>query len=175
MIHSKNNVLWIPMRRLMAKVSLKRERELAALAAVSQITMPSSSEITPSETPSAPPSVAPDEPHLNPIRPLQQGLPQMWNNHEQQAFNDGTENNFSQFYSNEFASNDIQSELSMQYQQSNSGNVNWVPSVEANNTNGGSDLNWDNFDDLVRDFQMEVDASQPEARGPVLGGMGNWW
>jgi hypothetical protein len=36
------------------------------------------------------------------------------------------------------------------------------------------DVNWEGWDDLVRDFQMEVD-NQPDRTGPTLGGMGSWW
>jgi hypothetical protein len=36
------------------------------------------------------------------------------------------------------------------------------------------DVNWEGWDDLVRDFQMEVD-NQPERNGPTLMGMGSWW
>ncbi|KAH7319489.1 fungal-specific transcription factor domain-containing protein [Rhexocercosporidium sp. MPI-PUGE-AT-0058] len=39
------------------------------------------------------------------------------------------------------------------------------------------EINWEGWDDLVRDFQLEADNhQQPEmARGPTLGGMGQWW
>jgi hypothetical protein len=36
------------------------------------------------------------------------------------------------------------------------------------------DVSWEGWDDLVRDFQMEVD-NQPDRGGPALGGMGSWW
>jgi len=38
-----------------------------------------------------------------------------------------------------------------------------------------SEVNWEGWDDMVRDFQMEQ-VNQPDmARGPTLGGMGQWW
>jgi hypothetical protein len=37
------------------------------------------------------------------------------------------------------------------------------------------DVNWEGWDDLVRDFQMEVDNQPEMQRGPTLGGMGSWW
>jgi hypothetical protein len=39
------------------------------------------------------------------------------------------------------------------------------------------DPSWEGWDDLVRDFQMEVDnqGGLGEIRGPTLGGMGTWW
>ena len=36
-------------------------------------------------------------------------------------------------------------------------------------------LDWSNWDDMVKDFQMEVQQDQVMERGPVLGGMTNWW
>ncbi|KAK0104452.1 hypothetical protein ONS95_004741 [Cadophora gregata] len=39
------------------------------------------------------------------------------------------------------------------------------------------EINWEGWDDLVRDFQLEADSNQqPDmARGPTLGGSGMWW
>lgn len=37
------------------------------------------------------------------------------------------------------------------------------------------EISWEGWDDVVRDFQMEVDMSQPEARGPNINSMGAWW
>jgi hypothetical protein len=42
----------------------------------------------------------------------------------------------------------------------------------------GSDMNWTGWDDMVRDFQLEADimaARDGSARGPAMGGIGNWW
>lgn len=36
------------------------------------------------------------------------------------------------------------------------------------------DVNWEGWDAMVRDFQLESDM-QNEMRGAPLGGMGNWW
>jgi hypothetical protein len=39
-----------------------------------------------------------------------------------------------------------------------------------------ADVDWQGWDDLVRDFQFEQGAEIMETqRGPALGGMGNWW
>lgn len=38
------------------------------------------------------------------------------------------------------------------------------------------DINWEGWDDLVRDFQMETDMNLgANGRGPVMGSMGTWW
>jgi hypothetical protein len=38
------------------------------------------------------------------------------------------------------------------------------------------DVNWEGWDDLVRDFQLQTDQEMGNGgRGPTLGGMGQWW
>ena len=38
------------------------------------------------------------------------------------------------------------------------------------------DINWEGWDDLVRDFQLQTDQEMGNGgRGPTLGGMGQWW
>ena len=40
------------------------------------------------------------------------------------------------------------------------------------------DVNWNGWDDMVRDFQLEADVMalrDGNARGPAMTGMGNWW
>jgi hypothetical protein len=38
------------------------------------------------------------------------------------------------------------------------------------------DINWEGWDDRVRDFQMETDISLgANGRGPMMGSMGTWW
>ncbi len=36
-------------------------------------------------------------------------------------------------------------------------------------------LDWPGWDDMVRDYQMEVQQDQGMERGPVLGGVTGWW
>lgn len=40
---------------------------------------------------------------------------------------------------------------------------------------GDETIDWSGWDDMVRDFQMEVQQDQMMERGPVLGGLTNWW
>lgn len=40
---------------------------------------------------------------------------------------------------------------------------------------GDESLDWAGWDDMVRDFQIEVQQDQGMERGPVLGGMTGWW
>ncbi len=40
---------------------------------------------------------------------------------------------------------------------------------------GDETLDWAGWDDMVKDFQMEVQQEQGMERGPVLGGMTSWW
>ncbi|KAG9237384.1 fungal-specific transcription factor domain-containing protein [Amylocarpus encephaloides] len=44
--------------------------------------------------------------------------------------------------------------------------------MDMNDVNG--DVNWENWDDLVRDFQIQTET-QGAQRGPVMGSMGTWW
>lgn len=36
-------------------------------------------------------------------------------------------------------------------------------------------MNWTGWDDMVKDFQMDVQQEQGFEGGPVLSGMGDWW
>ncbi|KAI9773754.1 MAG: hypothetical protein M1835_006104 [Candelina submexicana] len=40
---------------------------------------------------------------------------------------------------------------------------------------GDDSVDWSSWDNMLNDFQLEVDHGQGMERGPVLGGMGNWW
>ncbi|KUJ24615.1 uncharacterized protein LY89DRAFT_605365 [Mollisia scopiformis] len=76
----------------------------------------------------------------------------------------------------------------------------WVMDENANNGNNGNmpgfnpyfpgigagivdldvedmaDVSWEGWDEMVRDYLMEQDQAAPDgARGPTLGGMGQWW
>jgi hypothetical protein len=74
----------------------------------------------------------------------------------------------------------IQLQLQQQQQQQQQGiqqtpwlmDNNALLDLDMNTLDG--DVNWEGWDDLVKDFQMEVD-NQPDRVGPTLGGMGSWW
>jgi hypothetical protein len=78
------------------------------------------------------------------------------------------------------APNQIQLQLQQQQQQQQQGiqqtpwlmDNNALLDLDMNALDG--DVNWEGWDDLVKDFQMEVD-NQPDRVGPTLGGVGSWW
>jgi hypothetical protein len=199
MRRSKNNMLWVPMRKLMIKARQKREKDVAAIEIAGRKMVNPEQTRQYGDIPSDfgdITSLASEEAALDPVRPLQQGIT-MSGDVLAQSLN----NPMSQFYNQQFADHNTASQLSMQYQQvagnaGSAGGVNgnmafssntspWLdiglddPSLglemDLSGENGGVEVSWDNFDDLVRDFQMEVDNRAPEARGPALGGMGSWW
>ncbi|KAF8865249.1 hypothetical protein BDZ45DRAFT_796570 [Acephala macrosclerotiorum] len=61
------------------------------------------------------------------------------------------------------------------------GNFNpWYPGVGSGivdiDVEDMADVSWEGWDEMVRDYQMEQDQAAPDgARGPTLGGMGQWW
>jgi hypothetical protein len=71
-----------------------------------------------------------------------------------------------------------QIQLQLQQQQQGSQQTPWLMDdnalldLDMNALDG--DVSWEGWDDLVRDFQMEVD-NQPDRAGPAFGGMGSWW
>jgi hypothetical protein len=171
MKRSKNGTLWIPMRKLMVKVTQKRERD-RQLASRASSENQTTSEFE--QFPSASGSMSPDPP-LDPIRPLQQA-PTATGAALEQHMGSG----LSQFYNQQFGQNDIATELEMQYQHiidHSSSSAPWILPDTGVSTDigmdGTADASWENFDNLVRDFQMEVDVSQPDVRGPIVGG--SWW
>ncbi|KAI9871041.1 MAG: hypothetical protein M1830_003506 [Pleopsidium flavum] len=65
-----------------------------------------------------------------------------------------------------------------QQSQSNEDQINqWImdDATLLQDPPGDEMLDWTGWDDMVRDFQMEVQQDQGVERGPVLGGMANWW
>ena len=79
-----------------------------------------------------------------------------------------------------------QIQLQMQLQQRQQQQVQQTPwlmddsallDLDMQGLEGDGEVNWEGWDDLVKDFQMETDlqANEMGARGPTLGGMGAWW
>lgn len=202
MKRSKNGVLWLPMRRLMARVV--RVRESQQQLSSQNVTLPAPG-VSYGDWLSTAPPIAPDHERLNPIRPLQQGLPQMMsgqilNQSLDQVLDEGFENHISQFFNQQFGQNNIENELTMQYLQNNMdsnniGHLDRLPGsgvgmmdaavmdmnmdsrTSVDGTDALGEMSWESFDEMVRDFQTEANTSLPEGRGPVMGGLGrgSWW
>ena len=181
--HSKNGMLWAPMRRLMAKARKKREDDMQALQ---KSTVSNYQVSTP--TPSSPGTfkAAPTygefparnnyfEENLDPIRPLQPGLPPetQWNDMLPEVNNSGL-GNFMPAQSQQ----QIQSQLQVQFQQhSHQSSRPWILDDSALLDLDMNVVNTiEGWDDMANYFQMELDPTvPPDARGPAFGGgLGSW-
>jgi hypothetical protein len=178
---SKSGMLWQPMRKLMAKARKQRE--------VNMLSMQTSSDPGMDSRFMRPPPTAYAQPPTCPLANLEGDrlLPQTTAPPTQANTNSTT------FFSGDtsammqpqivgmgmLAPEQIQLQLQQQQQQQQmAGQQPWLMDdnalldLDMNAVDG--DVNWEGWDDLVRDFQMEADQ-MPDARGPTLGGMGNWW
>jgi len=77
------------------------------------------------------------------------------------------------------APDQVQQQLQQQLQQQQPPQTPWIMDDNALldlDMNLDGDVNWEGWDDLVRDFQMEAgNQNMDMQRGPALGGMGTWW
>jgi len=182
--HSKNGMLWTPMRRLMAKARKKREDDMQALqdSAASNYSLD-----TPTSSASGAFTVAPasgeflasnnyfSEVNLDPIRPLQPGLPPetQWNDMLPRTNNSGLDN-FMPMQSQQ----EIQTQLEAQFQQhSHQPSRPWILDDSALldlDMNGVDNI--EGWDDMANYFQMELDPTLPlDARGLAFSGrLGSW-
>ena len=190
MTHTKSGMLWQPMRKLLAKARRKREENLRTAAANGVSTfdlgidrkhlrpeatayssigcnksiakdrlLPQVSDTTTSQGPSNPVNMAASEvpdtgmyiDDSSMMQPQVVGMGML-------------------------APEQIQ--LQLQQQQQGMQQTPWLMDdnalldLDMNALDG--DVSWEGWDDLVRDFQMEVDNG-PDRGGPALGGMGSWW
>lgn len=176
-----NGMLWAPMRRLMAKARKKREADIKALrnseASTNQLKTPSAS--PPRTLSTAPafgelPVASPQffDEHLDPVRPLQTGLPPggQWTELSPHTVPISNMGNYFP------ASSQLQ--LEEQFQQHDH-----VPSrpwilddsalidLDMNGVNG-----LDGWNEMANYFQMELDPTvAPDARWAGYGGgLGSW-
>jgi hypothetical protein len=183
--HSKNGMLWAPMRRLMAKARKKREDDMQARqnSAVSnyQPGTPASSTSgtfaavpTYGEFPAATANYFSEE-DLDPIRPLQPGLPPetQWNDMLPQTNNSGLDD-----FMPTQSQQQMQTQLQAQFQQHNhQPGRPWILDDSALldlDMNGVDNI--EGWDDMANYFQMELDPMlPPDARGTAFGGgLGSW-
>ena len=190
--HSKSGMLWQPMRKLMAKARRKREENMQTmdtnsgdLGIESKYVRPPPS--GPNSMPGRCPSTIPRD------RLLAQSIDttNMLSNEiaasqfiDDNSLNAGMMNMAPQVVGmGMLAPEQIQLQLQQQQAQMlQQGAQPWLMDdnalldLDMNALDGDGDTNWEGWDDLVRDFQMEADNQMPEmARGPTLGGMGTWW
>lgn len=185
MKHSKNGMLWAPMRRLMAKARKKREDDMQALQSSASSTYGLN---TPASSASGAFAAAPSygefpavtskyfsDVNLDPIRPFQPGLApgSQWNDMSPQTNNSGLDNIIPAQ-----SQQQIQSELQTQFQpHSNQPGRPWIldDSALLDLDMNGID-NIEGWDDMANYFQMELDPTLlPDDRGQAFGGgLGSW-
>ncbi|MCJ1223861.1 hypothetical protein MMC12_000504 [Toensbergia leucococca] len=156
---NKKGMLWKPLRQLMAKARAARAREMERSARF------------------------PLDGSLGPVPPL--AHPTMQSIPIQDALLDfqGFDSSFPISAETQpglvSASDGMQPMLPMDPIQSYEGDVNqWVQSDSAIAQDpliGDENMNWAGWDDMVKDFQLEVQHNQEVQRGPVLGSMASWW
>jgi hypothetical protein len=172
------------MRRLMAKARKKRENDMQALqkSAASNYSLdtPASSAsgtfaVTPTYGEFPAPNNYFSEVNLDPIRPLQPGLPPetQWNDMPPQTNNLGLDN-----FIPAQSQQEIQTQLEAQFQQhSHHPSRPWILDDSALldlDMNGVDNI--EGWDDMAYYFQMELDPTlPPDARVPAFGGgLGSW-
>ena len=183
--HTKSGMLWQPMRKLMAKARRKREENMQA-AQTNELGIASALMAAPAEAygrPTPCPGKAIAQSRLkatftNNTRSEYDGLPTP---QSMLAYPD-TPMPPQVIGMGGFAPDQIQLQMQQQMQQMQGGEQPqpWLMEdsalldLDMNDVNG--DVNWEGWDDLVRDFQLEHFNQPPGAdRGPTLGGMTQWW
>ncbi len=187
--HTKSGMLWQPMRKLMAKARRKREENMriAAMNGNSNLELgidskyirpPAEAYIPPQGCPG---TIAQDR--------LMSGLTDtMHGPSDPMALPTSSAAPNNAMYQDDsfimqpqvvgmglLAPDQIQLQLQQQQGQQQTPwlmDDNALVDLDMNALDG--DVNWEGWDDLVRDFQMEID-NQPDRNGPTLGGMGSWW
>jgi hypothetical protein len=185
--HTKRGMLWQPMRKLMAKARWKREENMKAGNEDEGI---SSKYMRPAGVAFAKPSPCPGNiarDRLLSANATNAETTQAPKNHlppdELLAMygTDATTMAPQVIGMGMLAPDNVQ--LQMQQQQDIQAGLQPTPWIMEDNAildldmNGlDGEVNWEGWDDMVRDFQMEQ-LNQPSemARGPTLGGMAQWW
>lgn len=191
MIHTKSGMLWRPMRKLLAKARRKREEDIRAAAANGNSTFELGIEpknlrpeaaaysyigcnktIAQDRLISHIPDTTRDLGASNPVHaPISTDI-----NNNAMYVDDSSMMQPQVVGMGMLAPEQIQ--LQLLQQQQGIQQTPWLMDdnalldLDMNAVDG--DVNWEGWDDLVRDFQMEVD-NQPDRTGPALGGMGSWW
>jgi hypothetical protein len=193
MTHTRSGMLWQPMRKLLAKARHKREENMRTAAANGDSTFPlgiDSRNLRPEATAYSKPgcnrTIAQDRllPNIpdtttgnnhGPSNPVD--LPTSSDTVINAMYVDDTPMMQPQVVGMGMLAPE-QIQLQLQQQQQGTQQTPWLMDdnalldLDMNAIDG--EVSWEGWDDLVRDFQMEVD-NQPDRSGPTLGGMGSWW
>ena len=201
--HTKSGMLWQPMRRLMTRARRKREENMQQNNVDSGLGIAAKYMRPPPQAYHgvvATPDCARDRlmPQLTDTLPTQEERPTSSSAPDAHLSNNNYthENNNSQFdrpMSSPFgraeiasmgmmAPDQVEAQMMQQQHQQLNGqqqqHTPWLLDESAlADLDMGAEVNWEGWDDLVRDFQMEVDNGLPsgERVGPTFGGLGQWW
>ncbi|KAF4618365.1 hypothetical protein G7Y89_g14938 [Cudoniella acicularis] len=180
-VHGKSGMLWKPLKRLMLKARRKREENMASAINGESLDSGISNDIL--RPPAVQyPRIMPRNvtrerllPHCTPTINMGEGAPVA--DTTDSAFEDDTAMMAPQIVGMGMLAPE-QVQLQMQ-QQAGSQQTPWLMDDNALldlDMNLDGDVSWEGWDDLVKDFQMEVGNPQIDMqRGPTLGGMGTWW
>lgn len=181
--HTKSGMLWQPMRKLMAKARRQREKNMQQ-AATEDLGIPSKY-MRPPPLAYAKPSPCPGNVARDRL------LPHVQNTDYNKTGGNSLDNNLVPLATSMYAEDEqmmapqvigmgnmapeqIQLQMQQQQQQSTPWLMDDSALVDLDMNALEGEVNWEGWDDLVRDFQMEQD-NQPQGVGPTLGGMGQWW
>lgn len=174
--HTKSGLLWLPMRKLMAKARKKREENMQRAA--SEYTRPPLQAYA--KAPPCPGNIAHDSPLLD-QQSMRTSLTNSLPIQDKTAMISDAQ---PPTYTGEHIGPQIISmgnmapdQIQLQMQGRQQDGMTWsmdesaLPDLDMTALDG--EVSWEGWDDLVRDFQMEQDLD--EARGPAFGGIGQWW
>jgi hypothetical protein len=172
--HTKSGMLWKPLKKLMSRARQHRSRQSrAAYDAESNIGIDESL-ITPA--PSGYPSAMPTRdrlmPHVTDTMARSPGDPCLDANFPFQGQADATMMEPQIVGMGMLAPEQVQQQFQQQATQQQTP---WLmdDSALADLDMADGDVNWEGWDDLVKEFSME--AQPLDQRGPALGSMGTWW
>lgn len=179
--HTKSGMLWQPMRKLMAKARRKRE-ENAQQAASAELGIPPQY-MRPQPTAYSQPSPCPgniarDRLLSNTTGPVDNGIQVI----DSTIMTMGAPNTMQPQIVGMGSMAPEQIQLQMQYQQQQLQDqqpAEWMMDdgalLDLDMGTLDGEINWEGWDDMVRDFQMQQDNLLPDAPRPTLGGMEQWW
>ena len=175
---SKKGMLWGPLRKLEAKAKQAREAEQARDRAIADLNMNSTSNLMPftpdvssiscTGTDLSSNSESNNNNNNNDNITMNTGLfssPPVLSPNQNSTAEAGLMNNGIQPDMSWSLNDDMGNDIS-----NGNNNHNFVAPEMADDI-----VNWAGWENMVKDYQVELDQQDPNQAGPVLGGMGYWW
>jgi hypothetical protein len=177
MTHSKAGLLWKPLKKLMLRARKKREENAANDIGSLGLGMPQGL-VHPE--PVGYPSAMPTRDRLFPHTTDTTNLTTLENPSPNQNFAYQTQADTAMMEPQIVGMGMLApDQVQQQFQQQQPQQTPWIMDDSALldlDMNLDGDVNWEGWDDLVRDFQMEAgNQNMDMQRGPALGGVGTWW